>query len=151
LDVNFSDHVDLWGLFGSSFLAATLLPGGSEVVFALLAAQNVYSPSLLIGVATLGNTMGGMVTLGMGRLVARRYPLRALEQLSQQRAYQWLRKYGALSLIGSWVPIIGDPLCFVAGWLRLNVFLALLFMAVGKGARYAALWSVIHRINPSGF
>jgi membrane protein YqaA with SNARE-associated domain len=148
--VNFSDHVDLWGLFGSSFLAATLLPGGSEIVFALLAAQNVYSPFLLIGVATLGNTMGGMVTLGMGRLVARRYPLRALDQLSQQRAYHWLRKYGPLSLLGSWMPIIGDPLCFVAGWLRLNGFLALVFIAVGKGARYAALWSVVNRINPSG-
>ncbi|QBQ53254.1 DedA family protein [Nitrosococcus wardiae] len=140
--MNFPVHLDLWSLFGSSFLAATLLPGGSEVVFALLAAQNVHSPSLLIGVATLGNTLGGMVTLGMGRLLARRYPMRALEKPSHQRASRWLHKYGPLSLLWSWVPVIGDPLCFVAGWLRLNFLLALVFITMGKCARYAALWSV---------
>ncbi|KFI21804.1 YqaA family protein [Nitrosococcus oceani] len=141
--MSFPANSDLWTLFGSSFLAATLLPGGSEVVFALLASQEVYSPSVLIGVATLGNTLGGMVSLGMGWLVARRYPLRTLAQPSHQRAYRWLRRYGAVGLLGAWMPVIGDPLCFVAGWLRLNVFLGLFFMAVGKGARYAALWNVV--------
>lgn len=135
-------HLDLWGLFVSGFLAATLLPGGSEVVFTLLAAKKAYSPVLLIGVATLGNTLGGMVTFGMGRWVAQRYPMRMLEQSSHQRAYRWLHKYGPLSLLWSWVPIIGDPLCFVAGWLRLNLLLALVFITIGKCARYAVLWSV---------
>jgi membrane protein YqaA with SNARE-associated domain len=143
LPVNFPTNLDLWGLFGSSFLAATLLPGGSEVVFALLAVQNIHSPPVLIGVATLGNTLGGIVTLGMGRLVAWRYPLRPLEQSAQQRASVVLHKYGPWSLLLSWIPIIGDPLCFVAGWLRLNILLSVFFIAVGKGARYAALWSVI--------
>ncbi|MGR6036209.1 MAG: YqaA family protein [Candidatus Nitrosoglobus sp.] len=149
--MNFSDHAELWSLFGSSFLGATLLPGGSEVVFALLMFQNAYPPWALIGVATLGNTLGGMVTLGMGRLVARRYPLKALTGPAHQRAYHWLRKYGPVSLLGSWMPIIGDPLCFVAGWLRLNGLRALVFIAIAKGARYAALWSVISRVNPSVF
>lgn len=135
-------HLDLWGLFGSSFLAATLLPGGSEVVFVLLAVENTYSPQVLIGVATLGNTLGGMATLEMGRFVAWRYPMRILEQPSQQRSLRLIHKYGTLSLLLAWVPIIGDPLCFVAGWLRLNTFLALIFIAIGKSARYAVLWSV---------
>lgn len=141
--MSLSDHLDLWGLFGSSFLAATFLPGGSEVIFALLVAKGVYSPSLLIGIATLGNTIGGMATFGMGWIAAWRYPMGALEQPSQQRAFHLIHQYGPLSLLLAWVPIIGDPLCFVAGWLRLNVFLALVFIAIGKGARYAALWVVI--------
>ena len=141
--VNFPTYLDLWGLFGSSFLAATLLPGGSEVVFTLLAAQNIHPPTVLIGIATLGNTLGGLVTLGMGRLVAWRYPLRVLEQSVQQHVSVLLHKYGPCSLLLSWVPVIGDPLCFVAGWLRLNMFLSVVFIALGKGARYAVLWSVV--------
>lgn len=140
-----SDHLNLWGLFGSSFLAATFLPGGSEVIFALLVAKGVYAPSLLIGIATLGNTMGGMVTFGMGRIVAWRYPMSALEKPSHQRAFRLVHRYGPLSLLLAWVPIIGDPVCFVAGWLRLNMFLALVFIAIGKGVRYIALWVVIEQ------
>lgn len=137
------DHLNLWGLFGSSFLAATLLPGSSEVVFALLVVQGVYSPSLLIGVATVGNTLGGMVTFGMGWIAAWRYPMRALERPSRQRAFRLIHQYGPASLLLAWVPVIGDSLCFVAGWFRLNRLLALLFIAMGKGARYTTLWVLI--------
>lgn len=143
LSLNLPTHFDLWGLFSSSLLAATLLPGGSEAVFVLLVVEDIYPPLVLIGVATLGNTLGGMITFGIGRLIAWRYPMRALEQSSQQRAFHLIHKYGSLSLLLAWAPIIGDPLCFVAGWLRLNTLLALVFIAIGKATRYAVLWKVV--------
>jgi membrane protein YqaA with SNARE-associated domain len=123
-----TSDLSLWGLFISSFLGATLLPGGSEaVLFAVLKAYpESFWPALLL--ASLGNTLGGMVTFGMGWL---------LPQTQQLKHVEKVRKYGAPSLLLAWTPLIGDALCLAAGWLRLNPFAALAFMAVGKSARYA--------------
>jgi len=121
------------GRFGSSFLAATLLPGGSEVVlYAVLRNHpELYAPALAI--ATLGNTLGGMSSYLIGRILPQKKDLRGLEAV---------RKYGSPSLLLSWVPFIGDPLCVAAGWLRLNIWLSVLFMASGKLARYLLIASV---------
>lgn len=122
-----TETASLISLFVSSFLAATLLPGGSEVVlFALLKAY----PSTMwtaLGIATLGNTLGGMVSFGMGWLVP---------QSRQLKHVQQVRRYGAPALLLAWVPLIGDALCLAAGWLRLNPWQAALYMAIGKFARY---------------
>jgi membrane protein YqaA with SNARE-associated domain len=128
-----SEDASLWALFVSSFLAATLLPGGSEaVLFAVLKLHpEQYWPAL--GVATLGNTLGGMSTYLIGRVIPQRKDLRGL---------QAVQKYGSPSLLLSWVPILGDPLCVAAGWLRINSWLAALFMAVGKFARYVVIASM---------
>lgn len=128
-----SEDASLWALFASSFLAATLLPGGSEaVLFAVLKLHpEQYWPAL--GVATLGNTLGGMSTYLIGRVIPQRKDLRGL---------QAVQKYGSPSLLLSWVPILGDPLCVAAGWLRINPWLAALFMAVGKFARYVVIASM---------
>jgi membrane protein YqaA with SNARE-associated domain len=128
-----SEDASLWTLFGSSFLAATLLPGGSEaVLFAVLKLHpEQYWPAL--GVATLGNTLGGMSSYLIGRVIPQRKDLRGL---------QAVQKYGSPSLLLSWVPILGDPLCVAAGWLRINPWLAALFMAVGKFARYVVIASM---------
>jgi membrane protein YqaA with SNARE-associated domain len=120
----------LWALFVSSFLAATLLPGGSE---AALYAVLRYHPDVLwqaILVATVGNTLGGMSSYGIGRLIPQRKPLKGL---------QYVQRYGSPVLLLSWVPVIGDPLCVAAGWLRLNAALALLYIAIGKLARYLVI------------
>ena len=125
-----SEEVGLWVLFSSSFLAATLLPGGSEaVLFGVLKLhpQQIW-PAL--GVATLGNTLGGMSSYLVGRLVPQKKDLPGLPAM---------QRYGSPALLLSWVPIIGDPLCVAAGWLRLNPWLALLFIAIGKFARYVAI------------
>ena len=118
----------LWTLFVSSFLAATLLPGGSEaVLFAVLKSR----PDELwnaLAVATVGNTLGGLTSYGIGRLVPSTKPMKGLATL---------QRYGAPVLLLSWVPLIGDPLCVAAGWLRVNAALAAAFIAVGKFARYA--------------
>jgi len=120
-------NVGLAGLFLSSFLAATLLPGGSEVaLFALLKLHpEQLVPALIL--ATLGNTLGGMTTYGMARLL----PAKALPQKSAVVA-----RHGAPVLILAWAPMIGDALCAAAGWLRLPWLACALWMALGKGLRY---------------
>lgn len=123
----------LWALFASSFLAATLLPGGSEFVLAgvLSAYPQQFWPALAI--ATLGNTLGGMSSFLIGRIIPQRAELKGLK---------WVQRYGSPVLLASWVPIIGDPLCVAAGWLRINPWLSALFMAIGKFARYLAIAAI---------
>jgi membrane protein YqaA with SNARE-associated domain len=119
--------VGLGGLFVSSFLSATLLPGGSEFVFAVLLVGGAgLWPAL--AAATLGNTLGGSSSYLLGRLAPDREP--------HGRALLWLRRWGSPLLLLSWVPIIGDALCIAAGWLRLNPWWSVLFMAMGKFGRY---------------
>ena len=135
--------LSLWTLFASSFLAATLLPGGSE--FVLYGVVTMYPDQkwLAIGIATLGNTLGGLTSYAIGRLVPQpkrlTSPARGDPQARRSRALETLRRYGAAALLLSWVPFVGDPLCVAAGWLRLNVVLATVFMATGKFARYVMI------------
>ena len=123
----FTTDLSLWGLFLSSLLGATLLPGGSE--FVLLGVLNLHPellwPALIIG--TLGNTLGGMITFGMGYV---------LPQTQQLKHVEKLRRYGTAALLLAWAPVIGDALCLTAGWLRLNLWYAALYMALGKFLRY---------------
>ena len=123
----FTGDLSLWGLFISSFLAATLLPGGSEaVLFGVLKLHpELFWPALLLG--TVGNTLGGMVTFGMGWM---------LPQTQQLKHVEKVRKYGSPALLLAWAPLIGDALCLAAGWLRLKWWQAALFMALGKFVRY---------------
>lgn len=100
--------------------------------------QGRHAPWLLVAVATLGNSLGGLVTWGMGYWVARRFPLRRLSP-RQQRARDWLQRHGTPALLLSWLPLIGDPLCFIGGWLRLGFPLSTLMIALGKALRYGAL------------
>lgn len=123
----------LWGLGLYSFLAATPLPGGSEIaLFALLRAQ----PALLLpalAIATVGNTLGGMTTWACGAYLPRWQRLATLPQRER------LQRWGSPLLLLAWLPLIGDALCLAAGWLRLHWLPCLLFMALGKLARYALI------------
>ncbi len=120
-------NTSLWALFASSFLAATLLPGGSEAV--LFGVLKLHPGEMwpALAVATLGNTLGGLSSYLIGRLIPQRTEMKGLATV---------QKYGAPVLLLSWVPIIGDPLCVAAGWLRLNPWWSTLFIAIGKFARY---------------
>ena len=131
----------LAGLAASAFLAATLLPGGSEAVFAaLLTLRPELTPAALL-VATVANTAGGMSTYALGRLLPRKEP---------GAHARTLQRWGSLALLLSWVPLITrvdhrvtPPLCAAAGALRLNAFACLAWMALGKGLRYAAIaWAL---------
>lgn len=123
----FASDLSLWGLFISSLLGATLLPGGSELVLigTLKAQPELFWPALIFG--TLGNTLGGMISFGMGWLLPMTQHLNHVERV---------RRYGTPAMLFAWLPFIGDALCIAAGWLRLNPWQAALFMAAGKFARY---------------
>ncbi len=120
----------LWTLFASSFLAATLLPGGSEAVLYAVLKGHPDTAWTAVGIATIGNTLGGLTSYLVGRLIPRTRPLKGLAGV---------QRYGAPVLLLAWVPFIGDALCVAAGWLRLNIALAAAYMAIGKLARYAAI------------
>ncbi len=129
-----SDLVALGGLALSAFLAATLLPGGSEAVFAGLLAMRPELWFAALVTATAANTAGGMSTYLLGRLLPRK------EVTSRLAVVQ---RWGSLALVLSWVPLIGDALCAAAGVLRLNWIACLIWMALGKGVRYAAIaWAL---------
>jgi len=130
--------LSLWTLFSSAFISSTLFPGGSEVVLAYLNSSSSYSPGLLLLVASIGNTLGGLSSWVLGRIVAWKYPLRELKSKHQQ-AFHYLQRWGTPVLILSWLPVVGDPLCLVAGWLKMNFFYSLVFIALGKALRYAVI------------
>jgi membrane protein YqaA with SNARE-associated domain len=130
----FSPDTGLWGLFAAAFMAATVLPGGSEVVLIALLTKYPDLYWTAIAVATLGNTLGGTTSYALGRLV----PNRVLKT-TKSRAIDWLNKYGHWALLMSWVPLIGDALCVAAGWLRFNIWISLTMFAVGKFVRYVVV------------
>lgn len=133
-----TEEVGLPGLFVYSLLAATLLPGGSEVALLVFAAAQ--PEALLAGwcVATLGNTLGGLTSVAIGRLLpGAEARLTGLSECWRQR----LVEHGALCLLLAWLPLVGDLLCVAAGWLRLPLAASTFWLLVGKGARYGGmLW-----------
>ena len=126
-------------LFVVSFLAATLLPLGSEALLVYDISQN-YSMLLLWLFATVGNTLGSMLNYWLG-LKGEVY-LEEKGHLSKEKMKKVrniYEKYGGWTLLLSWLPIIGDPLTFVAGVLRYNFKWFTLIIFVAKGLRYAAV------------
>ena len=136
-------------LFLSAFIAATLLPLGSEVLLGAMALEG-YPLLLLWLIATAGNTLGAAVNWLLGFKLLhfqnrRWFPFKP-EKL--QRAQIWFRKYGVSSLLFAWLPIIGDPLTFVAGLMKIRFWLFLILVAIGKGARYAIILAISSALQP---
>jgi membrane protein YqaA with SNARE-associated domain len=126
-----SDALSLASLFASSFLSATLLPGNSEVVLVAMLLSGVSQPWLLVLIATMGNSLGGLTNVILGRF----FPLREKSRW-QEKAVGWLKRYGAATLLLSWMPVIGDLLCLLAGWMRISWGPVLFFLCLGKALRY---------------
>ncbi len=125
-------------LFLAAFLAATLLPFSSEAVLAGLTAAGGRDVALLWAVATAGNTLGAVVNWALGRWCLRWqgrrfFPFDA-EDLA--RAEGWFARWGVWSLLLSWVPVVGDPITFAAGFLRVRFGLFCALVVVAKGGRY---------------
>jgi membrane protein YqaA with SNARE-associated domain len=125
-------------LFFVAFVSATLLPMGSEpALFGLLQ----LNPDLFwraIFVATAGNTLGGMVDWWMGygaHQVVDKYHHSA----THVKAIEWLERLGPKACLLAWLPVIGDPLCAVAGWLKLSFWPCVVYMAIGKFLRYLTM------------
>ena len=135
-------------LFGSAFLAATILPFYSEVVlFALL--REGGDPVALVVVATLGNTLGAVVNWLLGRYLLhfqdRRWFYFSRSQID--RAQRWFQRYGFWSLLLAWAPVGGDALTLIAGIMKVRLSVFLLLVGGGKALRYISVaylsaWSV---------
>ena len=129
-------------VFVVSFISATLLPLGSEaVVFGLVELNpDLFWPA--IGVATVGNTLGGAVSWWMG-LASHRVVDHYRHSSHHLRALQWLQRLGPKACLLAWLPLVGDPLCAVAGWLKLPFWPCLGYMAIGKLARYVLMTAAL--------
>lgn len=132
----------LGALFVVSFLSATLLPVGSEAaLFGLLKLNpELFWPA--IAVATVGNTAGGALNWAMGAATHRAID-KARHRNTEWRALLWLRRFGPKACLLAWMPVIGDPLCAVAGWLRFPFWPCVAYMAIGKLLRYLALTAAL--------
>ncbi len=131
-------------LFLLSFLAATLVPLGSEWLLAVLLV-NGFDPAIVVPVATLGNSCGALTTYAIGLwggpfLVRRILRISSESQLKAERSFT---RYGSWSLLLSWVPVLGDPLCLVAGVLRTRFWYFLLLVATGKFIRYLVVAKLV--------
>ncbi len=127
MDFSFTPAAGLAGLFVASFLSATLLPGGSELALLALVKLHPAQTGAAFVLAAIGNTLGGMATYWMARVLPAPYDPQRLALA---------RRWGAPVLFLAWVPLIGDALCAAAGWLRLPWLPSALWMALGKAARY---------------
>jgi membrane protein YqaA with SNARE-associated domain len=133
----FTSHGYL-ALFMLSFLASTILPLGSEWLLVALV-MNGHDPVLSVAVATVGNTLGACTTYGIGLyggpfLISR---ILRISDEAQQKAESLYTRYGSWSLLLSWVPIVGDPICLVGGILRIRFGRFFTLVVTGKLARYA--------------
>jgi len=135
--LEFFSQFGLLGLFLSSFLAATILPLGSELVLSALLVNGVF-PSLVVFIATLGNVLGALTCYALGyyarwKLLVRWFGV-SLDHFSA--AEQRLQRLGPWALCFTWVPIIGDPIAVAAGALRVRFELFLILVTLSKGLRY---------------
>jgi membrane protein YqaA with SNARE-associated domain len=140
----------LSALFLVSFISATLVPVGSEAaVFGLLK----LSPELFwpaVTVATLGNTAGGVVDWWMGR-GARALVDRSAPSPMRLRAIRLLTRLGPRACLLSWLPLVGDPLCAAAGWMRLPFWPCTGYMLAGKALRYVGMTGALLYVFPGRF
>lgn len=132
--------VGLSSVFIVSFIAATLIPMGSEpVVFAAIKANStLFWPVILF--ATAGNTLGGIVNYWLG------YGAKQIF-VQERRSYwlHWLERGGAKMMLLAWLPIVGDPICSLGGWLKLPFWPSFVYMAIGKILRYIMMiWLLLN-------
>lgn len=137
--------VGLTSLFLISTLSATLLPLGSEpAVFAVVKANGtLFWPAMIV--ATVGNTLGGAIDYWMGYGAKQ-----AFARERESRWFGWLQRYGAKTMLLAWLPGIGDPICTLAGWLKLPFWPCIIYMAIGKFLRYLTMTAVL-MVVPDGF
>lgn len=138
-------------VFVVAIVSATLLPVGSEfAVFGLLKLEPaLFWPAM--GVATAGNTIGGAISWWMGYGAERAYERVTHHKPHEHRALKLLERFGAKACLLAWLPLVGDPLCAVAGWLRLPFWPCVAYMAIGKFARYVTLTAALLYWFPGRF
>ena len=138
--------ISYFSLFLISFLAATIFPLSSELTLAGLLSTENYSSFVLIGVASLGNILGSVFNWLLGFYLLKYINRKWFPFKGHQIKYasKQFKKLGIWSLLFSWVPVIGDPLTFIAGILKVNFLLFLILVAVGKFSRYFFVFTLIN-------
>ena len=138
-------------VFVVALISATLLPMGSEpAVFGLVKLNpELFWPAVLV--ATAGNTAGGAISWWMGYGAERAYERVKKRSSTELRALQWLKRFGAKACLLSWLPVVGDPICAVAGWLNLPFWPCVAYMAIGKFARYVTMTAALLWVFPGTF
>ena len=129
----------LLGLFISAFISSTIAPGGSEAVLAYLVNSQQHAVTVLVVIATIGNTLGALTTWWLGVWAAKKYPAETLLPDQQRKSLQYVRRWGSWALLFSWLPLVGDGLCFAGGWLKLSLFSSVMAILFGKALRYIAV------------
>jgi len=132
-------------LFVLSFLASTLIPLGSEWLLVALLVQG-FAPVPVVLVASAGNLLGAFTSYGIGICGSTFLTTRLLrlDENNRARAEGFFAKYGIWSLLLSWLPLIGDPLCVVAGMMKADFGRFAILVMTGKTARYAAVaWATV--------
>jgi membrane protein YqaA with SNARE-associated domain len=137
-------------VFVISLISATLLPLGSEpVVFGMVKVNpDMFWPTVLV--ATAGNTLGGAISWWMGYGAEALYE-RMKHKRFEMRALAWLQRFGPKACLLSWLPGVGDPLCAVAGALKLPFWPCVLYMAIGKFARYVTMTVALLWVFPGQY
>jgi membrane protein YqaA with SNARE-associated domain len=138
-------------VFIVAVISATLLPMGSEpAVFGLVKLNpELFWPAVCV--ATVGNTIGGAISWWMGYGAEVAYERYTKHQPTKLRAIAWLERFGAKACLLSWLPAVGDPLCAVAGWLKLPFWPCVFYMAIGKFLRYVIMTTALLWVFPGRF
>lgn len=137
---------ELAGLYLAAFTAATLIPAQSEAVLIALILNSVHPVWLLLVVATVGNVLGSAVNWALGRFVIRFADRRwfPVSRHQMDRATGWYVRWGHWSLLGAWLPVVGDPLTLAAGLMREPFWRFALIVTLAKGGRYLVLsWAAL--------
>tara|TARA_B100001093_G_scaffold473975_1_gene498290 strand:- start:599 stop:1048 length:450 start_codon:yes stop_codon:yes gene_type:complete len=131
------------GLFLASFLAATIIPLGSEIVLSILIANN-YDMTLSLLIASVGNWLGGLSSYGIGRLgnwtIIERYFRVSKKKIKSLKIK--IDNWGSILAFFCWLPIFGDPIAIGLGFFRTNLLMVSFWMFLGKLIRYI-IWAVI--------
>lgn len=131
------------GLFISAFLAATVFPFSSEVILTTLVLSGKYHLAWLWFSATIGNGLGAIANWVLGRYLLRFQGERwfPFSQKDMNKARERFLKYGVWILLFAWIPVIGDPLTFIAGVFRVPLVIFTILVFLGKGIRYVfVIW-----------
>lgn len=127
--------MELLTLFSFCFLAATILPLSSEIIFIYTIQNSTYPFYVLLLVASLGNILGGLTNYFLGY-----FGNKLFKPKTEGNAFRFAQKYGFVSAFFSWIPIIGDPMLVALGFLKAPFWKVIFLMSVGKVMRYGLLW-----------
>lgn len=138
------ESMGLFGLFIGTFLAATVLPFSSDVLYiAILAATKEPVSCLIVG--TLGNWLGSVLTYGMGWIgkwewIEKWFKVKH-ETLVRQKAR--IDRYGVWLALLAWVPFIGDVIAIALGFYKTKPFWTITLLLIGKFGRFL-VWNFVY-------